>query len=297
MAQSHLLNTDMTFENSEITDTTKPAQAENALQDEWLSHSSVKSSKTMANRETQDQSIDNGFSITNTSEQAVSVHNRPDRDLRKTIIHLAEYDHCRFTDRNEYAQTIDGLFKDFTQRQDVQAGMKELQKLVAGYMQNPNRESLASFYRGFQALSSARTRDSLAHLAKLEETTRESSSTQERQAAEKDLTSKQNDFHKDLDKLPQAEKDRILCLLDWQDDVSRDVRNERVRSGLKDNPEILAKFNEMLASEERRDSLKSPEEKQLYETHRQNVRDNVLARAILKLAIHRHQINTPQIPL
>jgi hypothetical protein len=211
------------------------------------------------------------------------------RDLRKEIIHLAEYGHCSFADRNEYRDTLDKVLKEFSEKSDVSDRSKMLQQMVADFLKNPNQESYADFSKQFNkffiesgklAMETARQLD--AEKAK--------NMTPERQAAEAESLKKNNELFKELDKLPKDEKERIICLMDWQDEVSRDERNERVRAGMAKYPELLKAFNASEAADGKRDAMRSPREAELAQQHRQQVRDNILARSITALMLHRSRM-------
>jgi hypothetical protein len=212
------------------------------------------------------------------------------RDVRKEIIHLAEYGHCSFASREEYRETLDQVMKEFTEKPDVSDRNKLLQSMVADFLKNPNQETYADFHKKFNAFfmqSSRLARETLREL----DAEKTKNLTPERIKAEQDVEQKSDAFFKELDKLPKEEKDRILCTMDWQDEVSKEERNARTREALAGNPKLLEAFNASQASIDKRDSMRSPREAQLAELHRQNVRDNVLARSISTLLLHRSCIS------
>lgn len=212
------------------------------------------------------------------------------RDVRKEIIHLAEYGHCSFADRNEYRDTLDKVMKEFSEKADVSDRNKLLQSMVADFLKNPNQESYAEFYKRFNAFFMESSRLAKENLRELEAETAKNM-TPERIKAEQDMNKKNDAFFKELDKLPKEEKNRILCTMDWQDEVSKDERNARTREALAKHPKLLEAFNALQSSTDKRDAIRSPREAQLAELHRQNVRDNILARSISKLLLHRSRIS------
>ena len=211
------------------------------------------------------------------------------KDLRKEIIHLAEYGHCTFADRNEYRDTLDKVLKEFSDKPEVSERNKILQSMIADFLKNPNQESYAAFSKQFNAFFMESGRLARETVKELDAETAKNM-TPERRAAEADMLQKHKDFFKDLDKLPKEEKDRIMCLMDWQDEGSKEQRDERTRAGLAGHPKLLAAYNAMVASSDKRDAMRSPREAQLAEQHRQEVRDNILARAITTLMLHRSRI-------
>lgn len=223
------------------------------------------------------------------SEEALGPDTAGPRDLRKEIIHLAEYGHCSFADRNEYRDTLDKVLKEFSEKSDLSDRSKMLQQMVADFLKNPNQESYGEFYKQFNkffiesgklAMETARQLDA----------EKEKNMTPERKAAEAESLKKNSELFKELDKLPKDEKERIICLMDWQDEVSRDERNERVRAGMAKYPELLKAFNASEAADGKRDAMRSPRETELAQQHRQQVRDNILARSITALMLHRSRM-------
>lgn len=226
------------------------------------------------------------------AESASDAH-RPEsastRDVRQEIIHLAEYGHCSFADKNEYRETLDKVLKEFSEKPDVSERNKQLQGMISEFLKNPTQEGYAQFYKQFNAFFMESGRQAM-ETAKVLDAEKAKNMTPERQAAEADTIKKSDEFFKSLDKLPKEEKDRIMCLLDWQDEVSKEERNARVREGLANHPKLLEAFNASQAANDKSDAMRSPREVQLAETHRQQVRDNILARAITKLMLHRSRI-------
>lgn len=223
------------------------------------------------------------------SEQTLGPDTAGPRDLRKEIIHLAEYGYCSFADRNEYRDTLDKVLKEFSEKSDVSDRSKMLQQMVADFLKNPNQESYGEFYKQFNkffiesgklAMETARQLDA----------EKEKNMTPERKAAEAESLKKNSEFFKELDRLPKDEKERIICLMDWQDEVSRDERNERVRAGMAKYPELLKAFNASEVADVKRDAMRSSRETELAQQHRQQVRDNILARSITALMLHRSRM-------
>lgn len=270
----------MAFEKIEADSRAENESASSAFQNEWMSEQSNQRQERPRDAET--PSVQNRDSIPGAGTGDL-------QDVRKTLVHLAEYN-CKFEERQEFAETIGKYLKAFSTDSTQDPSMREAQAMVAKLLENPDQASFGQFNLEFTKMRLARSAPTQATLKELDAERAKEMQKPERKEAEGDYAKKLNTFYASLDKLPKDEKERIMCLLDWQDNVSADVRNARVREGLQSNPEVLAKFEAMREASDKVDAMKSPREKQLTEESRQQVRDNVLLRVIAKLAQQRSRI-------
>ncbi len=249
-----------------------------AFQTEWLEEQAVPDTHGFQAAKRQEAMPEDLPSLSiKDNEQGLS-------DIRKTLIHLAEYN-CKFEEREEFAAKIGKYLKAFSEDQNQSPGMRAAQELVSELLKNPDQEGFAKFTREFQKLRIRNSSADQLRMNELESLTEKEMQKPERKEAEREHKDRLHRFFADLDQLPKDEKNRIMCLIDWQDNVSAAERDQRVLDGLKSRPELQDTFTETVEARKRLDNLKGSFERELNEELRQKVRDNVLLRAIPKIAL------------